>query len=76
MARLIKVTQADPGHGSYVSPEVLVNVTRILVVEEYNMGEAHSRVYLENGKSLYVTETQDEILEMANSADGSSGGLF
>ena len=67
MTQLIKVTQADSGTSSFVSAEVTVSVRSIIIIEDYqgHNGE-QSRIYLGNGKSLYVTETQDEIRDMAN----------
>lgn len=67
MNQLIKVTQADTGSASFISPDVTVSVRNILMIEDYqgHHGE-HSRIYLENGKSLYVMETQDEIRALAN----------
>lgn len=76
MVQLIQLTLADPGHqGSIVSPEITVNVRNILMIEDYQgkNHEAQSRVVLENGKILNVTESQDEIRDLAN---GNSGGLI
>lgn len=72
MANLIRLTQADSGHSqSFVSHEVTVNVFRILMIEDYEgPNDAHSRIVLENGKSLFVTETQDEIRDLANGTEG------
>jgi hypothetical protein len=70
MAQLIKLTRADNGSAAF-SNDIIVSVRNILLIEDYHgpNGE-HSRIYLEGGKSLYVMETQDEILELANSTDG------
>lgn len=74
MAQLIKLNRADNGSAAF-SNEITVSVRNILLIEDFNgQNGEHSRIYLEGGKSLYVTETQDEIAELANS--GSGGGLF
>ena len=76
MALLIKLTRSDNGSAAF-SNEVVVSVRNILMIEDYqDHNGSHSRVYLENGKSLYVEETMDDILSMANDGSGSGGGLF
>ena len=67
MTQLIQLTMADTGSSSFISSELTVGVRNILMIEDYhgNHGE-QSRIYLENGKSLYVTESQSEIRDLAN----------
>ncbi|MEM1000404.1 MAG: hypothetical protein AAGN35_25350 [Bacteroidota bacterium] len=76
MALLIKLNRADNGSPQF-SNEIVVSVRNILMIEEFqNSYGAHSRVYLENGKSLYVEESMDDILSMANDGATAGGGLF
>lgn len=59
---------AQSGHvETMMSEEVSVNVRSIVLVEDYHgTSEARTRVLLENGKSLLVLESQDEIRDLAN----------
>lgn len=72
MALMIKLTMAQSGHvETMMSEEVTVNVRNIVLVEDYHgTSEARSRVLLENGKSLLVLETQEEIRDLANEGPG------
>jgi hypothetical protein len=72
MIHLIKVTLATSGHvETQMSNEVSVNIRNILLVEDYiGNSDAHARILLENGKSLLVVETQDEIRDMCNDDGG------
>lgn len=72
MAQLIKVTMAPSGHvETMMSEEVSVNVRHIVLVEDYHgTSEARTRVLLENGKSLLVLESQEEIRDLANEGSG------
>jgi|GEM_PF-4690569 hypothetical protein len=72
MAQLIRVTLAQSGHvETMMSEEVSVNVRSIVLVEDYHgTSEARTRILLENGKSLLVIESQEEIRDLANSANG------
>lgn len=72
MVHLIKVTLAPSGHvETMMSDEVSVNIRNIVLVEDYNgPSDARSRILLENGKSLHVLESQDEIRALANDDGG------
>ncbi len=67
MAQLIRLTRADNSTTGHENQEITVNVFRILMVED-NQGrdQGESRVILENGKTLLVEESQDEIRDLAN----------
>jgi hypothetical protein len=77
MALLIKLTRSDNGSAAF-SNDIVVSVRNILMIEDYqDQNGSQSRVYLENGKSLYVEETMDDILAAANEgATAGGGGLF
>lgn len=74
--RLIKLTPAASGHSE--SPEdsfIIVNTMKIIMVLETHENErGNSRVVLDNGKSLYVDESQDDVMDMANEFEGGGGG--
>lgn len=68
MARFIRLTAIESGSlGSEENKEITVNTMKILWIEDTHERElGNSRVLLENGKSLFVEEDQDEIRDLAN----------
>lgn len=74
--RLIRVTPASGGHTE--SPEdaaLILNTMKIVMVMETHESErGNSRIVLDNGKSIYVDESQDEVMDLANEFEGGGGG--
>lgn len=66
--QLIKLSRAEGINGETDSgADILINPINILMVEDSHPREpGHSKIVLMNGKIIYVEETQDDILELAN----------
>ena len=80
MAKLIRVTRVvnETASRSPESPEILINTMKIRMVE-HNLNdsiEGATRILLDNGKSIYVEESQDDIMERANSESGEGSSLL
>ena len=75
--RLIRVTPASGGHTE--SPEdsaLIINTMKIIMVMETHENErGNARIVLDNGKSVYVDESQEEVMDMANEFEGGASGL-
>lgn len=76
MAQLIRLTRANTSHShTEISNEITVNIFQILMIEDYHgSDDGESRVTLQNGKNLIVTESQEDIRALAEK--GAGGGLF
>lgn len=76
MANLIKLTRAESHDRNDRPNEITLGVYNILMIEEAVDPEpGRSRILLENGKTLYVEEDQDEIRDLANQ-QLESGGIL
>ncbi|MCB9232822.1 MAG: hypothetical protein H6581_14215 [Bacteroidia bacterium] len=66
--RLIKLTKAQDRHSDNShSDDIVINALKILTIEEtHEKEDGNARIVMENGKSIYVEENMDEILDMAN----------
>lgn len=67
MPHLIRLTRAHNTHTAAGSEEITINTMRVLMMED-NSGrdDGETRIFLENGKTILVQESQDDIRDMAN----------
>lgn len=68
MIQLLHLTRAAGPNGETDSGfEISVGTHHIMYIEECHTREpGHSKIYLSNGKTIYVEETQDAIRDLAN----------
>lgn len=67
MPHLIRLTRAHNTHTAGGSEEITINTMRILMIEDnHGRDDGETRIFLENGKTILVQESQDDIRDMAN----------
>ena len=67
--RLIKLNLAQDRHSQndQQQDEIIINALKILTIHEtHEKEDGNSRITMENGKSIYVEESMDDIADLAN----------